>query len=389
MSSRPAFCVKKTRRLARLLTCRAVLGLAVFVAIGAGSAVLAAVLVWLVFRGDAALWQDVAFLIAAVAAGSVTLRAARWLAVVGPPAAGVRLPRDEAPELHQLVDELAARMGAMPVDAVHITTEMNASVHQRPRWGVFGPMQTTLVLGLPLVLSIAPTQLTAIVAHEIGHLARQRRGLQGWAAYSRAWWHRACDRLAEDATLPARVLYGCLAGWSDADVRAAVRLNHLEEYEADSLGARVVGARVLGDTLLEVAMKANYIAQDYWDTIMAQADKRPQPGMLPFRDMGHGVAIGFQGSPHASSLGCLDDDAGGVSLHPSLSDRLAALSVDPSVPAGTPVHHYSAATHFLQSSLDRLCARFDQLWWAHIAPSWRRHYARRAHEADAETVFAD
>ena len=321
---------------------------------------------------------------AAAAVGGVALRAACWLAPAGPRAAGIDLPRGEAPALHQLADALAKRMGAKPVDAVHITAEMNAAVHQRPRWGVFGPMRTTLVIGLPLVLSIAPAQLTAILAHETGHLARQRRGIGGWAAHWRAWWHRACDRLADDATLPARLIHRALARWSAADVRAAVRLNHLEEYEADWQGARIVGADVLGETLLDVAMKANFIEQDYWTAIMAQANERPQPGILPFRDMGHGVTVGFRESAHAGPLPCLSEAHAGVTLHPSLGERLAALRVDPSAIGAESAHHDSAAAHFLHDSLDRLCERFDQLWWDHVAPSWRAHYDGCAQRADAE-----
>lgn len=389
MSTQPPFCALTSRRLARQLTWRAVLGLTVLFGVGAGTAVLAAVLIWLALCGDAASWRQATLWIAALGVGGVTVRAARWLAVIGPHAAGLPLARDEAPALFQLADGLASRMRAHPVDAVHITADMNASVHQRPRWGVFGPMRTTLIIGLPLAHSVAPAQLTAILAHEMGHLARQRRGMRGWAAHWRAWWHRACDRLAEDGTLPARVLHGMLARWSAADVRDAVHLNHLEEYEADWRGARVVGAKSLGDTLIEVAMKANFIAHDYWGAVMAQANERPQPGMMPFRGMGHGVAVGFHHSPHAGSLACVVDGDASASLHPSLGDRLAALHVNPSAPAAVAIEHDSAATHFLQSALDRLCERFDQLWWAHVASSWRQHYDGCARRADAVAHAAD
>ena len=389
MSIHPPFCATTVRHLARQLTWRAVLGLLVLAGVGASAAVAAAGLIWLACCGDAAWWGQAALWMVALTVGMVALRAARWLGAPGPQAAGIRLSRGEAPALHQLADVLAKRMGARPVDAVHITAEMNAAVHQRPRWGAFGPMRTTLVIGLPLILSIAPEQLTAILAHETGHLARQRRGIRAWAAHWRTWWHRACDRLADDATLPARVVYRVLARWSAADVRGAVRLNHLEEYEADWRGARVVGARVLGDTLLDVAMKANFISQDYWAAIMAQADERPQPGRLPFRDMGHGVAVGFRDSSHAGGLACLADDEPNASLHPSLGDRLAALCVDPLATTAAAEPHGSAAAHFLQDSLDRLCDRFDQLWWDHVAPSWRAHYDDCTQRDRAATHAAD
>ena len=156
MSTLLPFRAVTIRRLARQLTWRALLGLTVLAGVGAGAALLAAGIVWVALCGDAALEQQAALWCAAAAFGGVSVRATCWLAAVGPRAQGFHVPRDETPALYQLTDALASRMGAKPVDAVHIAADMNASVHQRPRWGAFGPMRTTLVIGLPLAHSVAP-----------------------------------------------------------------------------------------------------------------------------------------------------------------------------------------------------------------------------------------
>ncbi|MCB1961429.1 MAG: M48 family metallopeptidase, partial [Rhodocyclaceae bacterium] len=255
----------------------------------------------------------------ALLAGLQAVRIGRWLAAPPPSPEGVPLARDQAPSLYRLADRLAQRAGAPAVDAIHITPDISAAVYQRPRWAWAGPMRTTLLIGLPLVHSVSARQLGAIVAHEMGHLARQRRGAGAWGAHLRAWWHRVCERIAADGSPAARLLHGAFEDWAEADLMDAVSLSHLEEYEADRVAARVVGAALLGDALVEVAMKARFIETDYWHKVMAQAAHLPRPRIRPFRDMGMGVAAGFNEQQRSGVLRSIVLSETGQSLHPALA----------------------------------------------------------------------
>jgi len=296
-----------------------------------------------------------------------------WLRIQAPAADGVRLTRDNAPSLYRLVDRLAARLNAPSVDVIRICADMNAAIHQRPEHGAWGRMQTTLVIGLPLVHSVSPRQLAAILAHEMGHLSRQRAGWCAWGAHVRAWWHRSCERIASDSSFSAQVLTRLFSRWAEADLMDAVRLNHLEEYEADRVAARLVGAELLGDTLVEVAMKAEFIESDYWDKVMSQAEHLPRPSIRPFRDMGMGVAAGFHTLPRSGLLHSLISEGSDSFMHPTLTARLVALGVAPREPAPTA---RTAANFFLRPTLSRLSRRFDGLWWRSTRPAWRRYYRK-------------
>jgi hypothetical protein len=274
--------------------------------------------------------------------------------------------------LYRLLDNLAERMGAESIQTIRISSEMNAAVFQRPRWGYWGAMDTTLIIGLPLVHSVSPRQLAAILAHELAHLNRQRGGWPAWGAHVRAWWHRVCERIAAEDSWLAQWVDRGFARWAEADLMAAVRLNHLEEYEADRLAARIVGSKLLGDTLVEVAMKANFIETDYWDAVMSQAAEMPRPSLRPFRDMGMGVAAGFHAAPQHRALHSLVCEDSGLCFHPTLTDRLVALGVAPRVPE--PDAH-TAASHYLQRSLPRLSRVLDRRWWRAARQDWRRYYA--------------
>lgn len=361
------------RRLARRLSWRAagaltVLALASMVSVGVAVVLMIAVVPASV--GTPILQIGVAGLAAALVWGAVLI--VRWLLVPAPRAEGVRIDRHAAPALYRLLDNLAERMGAESIQTIRISSEMNAAVFQRPRWGYWGAMDTTLIIGLPLVHSVSPRQLAAILAHELAHLNRQRGGWPAWGAHVRAWWHRVCERIAAEDSWLAQWVDRGFARWAEADLMAAVRLNHLEEYEADRLAARIVGSKLLGDTLVEVAMKANFIETDYWGAVMSQAAEMPRPSLRPFRDMGMGVAAGFHAAPQHRALHSLVCEDSGLCFHPTLTDRLVALGVAPRVPE--PDAH-TAASHYLQRSLPRLSRVLDRRWWRAARQDWRRYYA--------------
>ncbi|TVT50823.1 MAG: M48 family metalloprotease [Denitromonas halophila] len=361
------------RRLARRLSWRAAGALTVLALASVASVGLAVVLMIAVVPASAGtpmLQIGAAGLAAALLWGAV--RIVRWLLVPAPRAEGVRIDRHAAPALYRLLDNLAERMGAESIQTIRISSEMNAAVFQRPRWGYWGAMDTTLIIGLPLVHSVSPRQLAAILAHELAHLNRQRGGWPAWGAHVRAWWHRVFERIAAEDSWLAQWVDRGFARWAEADLMAAVRLNHLEEYEADRLAARIVGSKLLGDTLVEVAMKANFIETDYWDAVMSQAAEMPRPSLRPFRDMGMGVAAGFHAAPQHRALHSLVCEDSGLCFHPTLTDRLVALGVAPRVPE--PDAH-TAASHYLQRSLPRLSRVLDRRWWRAARQDWRRYYA--------------
>jgi len=364
---------RTVRQLARQLTGRAALGLGVLIA-GFGGALTVGVAAVSMQCFDPASWAGVLLnLLVAAMAVILAYRLFDWLRIEAPAPEGVRLTRDNAPSLYRLVDRLAARLDAPRVDVIRICADMNAAVHQRPLHGTWGRMQTTLVIGLPLVHSVSPRQLAAILAHEMGHLSRQRAGWAGWGAHLRAWWHRVCERIASDNCVSAQVITRLFSRWAESDLLEALRLNHLEEYEADRVAARLVGAKLLGDTLVEVALKAEFIESDYWDKVMSQAEHLPRPSIRPFRDMGMGVAAGFHTLPRAGLLHSLVSAGSDSFMHPTLTDRLVALGVAPQAPAPTA---RTAANFFLRPALSRVSRRLDSLWWRSTRPAWRRYYRK-------------
>lgn len=282
---------------------------------------------------------------------------------------GLELQRGDSPELFGLIDRCAQHYRVRPVDRVLIGSDMNAGVVQLPDLGLWGRLRTTLVIGLPLLHSLSVAQLEAILAHEFSHLALQRRSLPAWAAQLRAWWHRVLIEIEDDGSPVARIASKLLARHADHYLIDAVRLAHLEEFEADAGAASLVGAQRLGEALIEVALKERYLREEYWDAVMNQFEVRePVQPILPFRTMGLGVSLGFRRTEAARRMPDLLEYAPGIELHPRLIERLAALQVAPcSLVEGAP----SAADECLGDAAASLALRLDRAWCMALEPCCR------------------
>lgn len=251
---------------------------------------------------------------------------ARWLfARVPPLPSGITLAAGEALRFRRVVARLCEQLEVPMVDHVLISEDLNAALVTRPRHGLWGPMESVLVVGLPLLQSVNPRQLHAILAHEIAHLGRQRIGEKAWSAHFRAWWLRVVDRIESSPDAISRIVAIPLRRLSDRFVWSLLELSYLEEFEADAVAADMVGAEALAEALIEVALKAQIHHAACWLADSTDdshgGDTRDACYMLERGD--RSLLRALRGALCTAEL--LDEP--GAELHPALGDRLAALQV--------------------------------------------------------------
>ena len=259
--------IRLRARLARRLALLALGGLVVLLGV---TLLLAAVALFCVAAawaaiGDGEPLRTVSWVCAGLVSLALALGGLKALLQVGPQPDGIRLPRAAAEDFFRLLDDLAWRAGVEPVDHVRITDDISASVVQSPGLVLPGAMRSELLIGLPLVHCLSPAQFAAVLAHEFGHVAAQRRGWCGWAAWLRAAWVRALDALL--LAVPAGLPW--LGGHGDRFCHDMLRLARIEELEADAVAARLVGPALLGETLVELSRKAHFLQHDYWPSVCA------------------------------------------------------------------------------------------------------------------------
>src|SRR5579859_447421 len=162
------------------------------------------------------------------------------------------------PQLFAVLNEIARSTGQRMPAEVYLVPNVNAWVTQRGGLMGFGSRRV-MGLGLPLLRVLTVAELRAVVAHEFGHYYGGDTQLGPWIYKTRAAIGRALAGLARhSATLQAPFLW-----YGKMFLRVTHSISRRQEFVADELAARTVGARPLIEGLQAVHGAASAF-EAYW-----------------------------------------------------------------------------------------------------------------------------
>ncbi len=233
---------------------------------------------------------------------------------------GPAVTAGDQPELFEEIGIVAGAAGqAMPAD-VYIVPDVNAGVARTG--GVLGiRSRSILLVGLPLMAVLTRAQLRAVLAHEFGHYYGGDTKIGPLIYRTREAISRTIESLAASGRVLVRLpflWYGRLF------LRITQAVSRRQEFAADGLGARLVGASSMAEGLRSVHRAAPawepFLGQELGPLVMA--------GLLPplaqgFRNYLRAPRV-VQGVEH--SLRDLEGRARNpYDSHPPLPERLRAL----------------------------------------------------------------
>ncbi|HST45076.1 MAG TPA: M48 family metallopeptidase [Luteimonas sp.] len=336
------------------------LGLSVGLAVG-----LAMLNVLLLLKLAKIIWIPIAF-------GWFLLKAL-WIRFDAPQ--GHRLQPGEAPELVAEVERLRRETGAPRLEAILIDSDLNAAAASVPRVsGLFGHRHY-LVLGLPLMQLLGREEMLSVIAHEFGHFGGGHGRFGSWIYRVRVSWYRVLGALEASGSSLTRLFtrfFNWYAPYFNAYSFALARAN---EYQADAIAARVVGAPVAARALVRVHLGSQRLDRDFWPRIRAANQAEPAPPDRLYRDMAVQLRMptaddGTRLSEGLAAVAGLDD------THPTLAQRLAALGADAHVGdvATVDAPAISAAEALLGPLAGELEARFSDDWRQAVGPAWEDNH---------------
>lgn len=248
-------------------------------------------------------------------------------------APGPLLTRDGHPQLFAEIEGVAhATRQAMPAE-VYLVHDINAWVSQRGGIMGFGSRRV-MGLGLPLMKLLTCSQFRAVLAHEFGHYHGGDTKLGPWIFKTRNAIIRTVSTLNNDSLLRLPFLW-----YGKMFLRITHAVSRRQEYVADELAARTVGARPLIAGLRTVH-GAGLAFHNYWVnecTPVFNAGYRP-PLLAGFEQFLQSVPI-----VEAINRQLAEEMEGGKSdpynTHPPLKERIAALESLPmgDLPANDPL----------------------------------------------------
>lgn len=232
---------------------------------------------------------------------------------------GMEIERGEAVPLFQEIDRLREQLGVPRFHRVLLTDEFNAAVIGRPRLGLFGWQEYSLIIGIPLMATLSPDRFRAVLAHEMGHIAAAQGRFNGWVYRLWQTWINLLITLHEQDHGGATVFLAFFAWYAPLFDRYTFALRRLNEYESDKIAAKAVGARTVADALLTCE-------------VVARSFHEQGDGPIDHRTVQRWINDAMQ------EAGDPDD------THPSLAARLHALGQTSDAPA--PIDEF-ALTRYL------------------------------------------
>ncbi len=293
-----------------------------------------------------------------------------------PPPSGRKLEEGEAPELFRMIADLAERLDAGPIHEVLVTNEFNAGVAQCPRYGLFGGYRNYLVLGLPMLYAVSAEELTAVLAHEYGHLSGSHNKMSRWIYRQRATF----DVLYEHAQArrDRNFVNGLVAGLLDrfAPYYNAYTfvLSRQNEYEADAASRAIVGAEVGASALTRISLLGGWLHNNFWRKVYDQATQHAVPQIMPYVAMRKLLAVTMDEWATKERLSAAWKAESDIfDTHPCLRERVEAMERPPLLPAVVKV---CAADALLGKFTLALAREFDAEWWAAEKSKWQSYHQR-------------
>ncbi len=289
---------------------------------------------------------------------------------------GLEIQRADAPALFEAMDRMRLRLKGPRFHHVLVTDEMNAAVMQRPLLGLAGWPRNYLILGLPLLESLAPDEALAVVAHEYGHLSGSHGRFGAFIYRLRHTWGTV-QQLAQQwqgfggSTL--RRLVDWYAPYFNAYTFVLARAN---EYQADAASAELVSAPVAAAALKRVNVAGARYEAFIEQTFEAMRTEAHPPADLALRWAGLAALAPAAEQAEGWLLSALDRPARPMDTHPVLRQRLAALpGQEPALQAlPGPVSGPSAAQAWFGASADGLRQRLQSQWQALVSEAWAERH---------------
>lgn len=234
---------------------------------------------------------------------------------------GPELMRSQHPKLFGLIDEMAQATGQPGPVNVYLVPGVNAWVSSRGGWMGAGS-QRIMGVGLPLLQVLDVSQFRAVIAHEFGHYHGGDVAVGPWVYATR----QAIGRTLQGLSHHSGLLQKPFEWYGGMFLNVTHSISRAQEYAADALAARIVGAGPLVSGLRRIAgSSAAY--QPYWsDEVnpVVSAGYRP-PLTEGFRQFLEVETIAKSLNDWVSK----EEREGTVhphDTHPSLRDRIEAVA---------------------------------------------------------------
>jgi Zn-dependent protease with chaperone function len=192
-------------------------------------------------------WGRYAALAALIVGGAALVALVRATRVRREDPNGLTVTPDQAPQLWDLVRDLADQVDTRAPDTILLVPEVNAAVSENARLlGLVGGRRTLLV-GLPLLQAYSVDQLRAVLAHEMGHYSRSHTRLAAVTYRGKMTMTYIVSHVG-----PENLFGRLFTGYARLYFLVESAVSRRQEVEADRAAVRVAGRTATADALADL-----------------------------------------------------------------------------------------------------------------------------------------
>lgn len=293
---------------------------------------------------------------------------------------GVVLSRKDAPDLYREANSIADRLKAPRPNDIRIDWRLNARASQTPRLGIFGFYRNTLILGLPLLMSLTPDEARAVIAHEFGHFSGAHGKFGAWVYRISRTWEQIESQFAGRGGRGGFIFAGFVKWFQPRFEATTFALRRANEYEADRAAADIAGAANAGRGLMRLTFISHHLDKAFWGPLTDQAKMLPAPpdGFLgPMADIARSMPDKDMIEVQLANAFAMPTDYDDT--HPSLTDRLKALGCLPSsteeavADVSKPIGQ-SAAEALFGDALPSITAKVESHFASSVKEGWAKTF---------------
>jgi hypothetical protein len=249
------------------------------------------------------------------------------------PPSGLELEKRYVPRLFELLQELDDIYGHPRIDRVVLRDRFDLRVVKTPRNGFSFSTTHTLVIGLPLLLTLSPLDVHVLVARRVGQLAGKDSRINSWLFYLRDMWVQYLINFDKRQSWPVRPLRSFF-GWYVPRYRAlSLGVGRRSELEADRYAMQAINDRDVARGIVGGAIADDYLTHSFWPEILESARSSVKADKLPHARM----AELFQGGLPTEQIEAIlkrisKRRSHPNSIMPSLAERLTNMGRQKALP---------------------------------------------------------
>ena len=206
---------------------------------------------------------------------------------------GLELQAREFPRLFELLGELGEEFGRPRIDRVVLRDRFDVRLVKTPRNGFAFAATHTLVIGLPVLLTMSPLDVHVLLARRMGQLAGQGSPLNSWLYFLRDMWAQYLGECSARGRRRVRPVCGFFQFYVPLYRAFSVPLARSSELDADRYALQAMNDRDTARAITCQALTDAYLASTFWPAVIQNAKQSAKADGLPHAQMARLFAAGL------------------------------------------------------------------------------------------------